>query len=92
MLTADKANTLIVGRGVQGKKRREICGDDFVGFVDPFDTEAEFNTIHQVDLNAYDRVLGCVPDEPKLDLVRFCIFYIIRFIRKGFFCIFCRFS
>ncbi len=73
MLTADKANTLIVGRGVQGKKRREICGDDFVGFVDPFDSEAEFNTIHEVDLNSYDRVLGCVPDEPKLDLVRFCM-------------------
>ena len=62
-----------MGRGVQGRKRRTFCGDDFVAYVDPFDETAEFRTIADVPHEAYDRVLGCIPDDPKCDLLRFCL-------------------
>ena len=64
---------IVTGQGIQGKKRRKICGDDFVGFVDPFSTGSDFKNIQDVPLEKYDAVLACIPDEPKQDIVEFCI-------------------
>ncbi|MDC1121550.1 Gfo/Idh/MocA family oxidoreductase [Alphaproteobacteria bacterium] len=68
-----KIRTIIAGRGVQGIKRKTICGDDFVGFVDPYNEGAEFNYITDVPLDQYDAVLGCIPDEPKSQFAYFCL-------------------
>jgi scyllo-inositol 2-dehydrogenase (NADP+) len=64
---------IVAGLGVQGRKRRHFAGTDFVASVDPVNQEAEYRSLRDVPVNRYDAVLACIPDEPKLDLVRYCI-------------------
>jgi predicted dehydrogenase len=65
--------TLVVGLGVQGYKRRRIAGDDFVADVDPVNQEARYRSILDVPLADYDAVLACIPDEPKIELISYCL-------------------
>ena len=64
---------IVAGLGVQGYKRRTSAGADFVAAVDPVNTEAEFRRIEDVPVNRYDAVLACIPDAPKVQLLRYCI-------------------
>jgi scyllo-inositol 2-dehydrogenase (NADP+) len=64
---------IVVGLGVQGNKRREHAGEDFVASVDPNNSEADFNDIRDVNLDNYDAVLACIPDKPKIELLRYCV-------------------
>ncbi len=64
---------IVAGLGVQGYKRRRIAGSDFVAAVDPVNKEAQFRAIEDVPLADYDAVLACIPDEPKDDLLTYCI-------------------
>ena len=34
---------------------------------------ADYKSLRDVPLDSYDAVLACIPDEPKLELVRYCI-------------------
>jgi scyllo-inositol 2-dehydrogenase (NADP+) len=61
---------VIVGYGVQGKKRLRVAGADAAGVVDPVAAEANWRGIADVPLDRYDAALVCTPDEPKLDLLR----------------------
>ena len=65
--------TLILGMGVQGKKRQAHCKTDFVGFVDPFNKDAHYKNIKDVPVHLYDAVLACIPDDPKYDIINFCL-------------------
>ena len=67
--------SIVVGLGVQGNKRREHAGEDYVASVDPNNSEADFNDIRDVNLDTYDVVLACVPDKPKIELLRYCVEY-----------------
>lgn len=64
---------VVAGMGVQGPKRRKSAGADFVAFVDPYRDDADYKRLQDVPLDAYDAVLACIPDEPKLELLRYCI-------------------
>lgn len=64
---------IIAGMGVQGRKRKEICGKDFVGYVDPFIPDPDYKTIQDVPLDSYDAVLACIPDEPKIPFLKYCL-------------------
>lgn len=64
---------IVVGLGVQGYKRREHAGNDYVCSVDPENTEADFRDIRDVDPDSYDAVLACIPDQPKIDLLQYCL-------------------
>jgi predicted dehydrogenase len=64
---------IVVGLGVQGRKRRQFAGADYVAAVDPMIQEAEYRSLRDVSLDAYDAVLACIPDEPKLDLITYCV-------------------
>lgn len=64
---------VVVGMGVQGPKRRRSAGDDFVAAVDPVKDAADYKRLEDVPLPDYDAVLACIPDEPKLDLLRYCV-------------------
>ena len=44
--------TLILGMGVQGKKRKIFCKKDFVGFVDPINKSADWTDIKQVPIDS----------------------------------------
>lgn len=64
---------VVAGMGVQGPKRRKSAGADFVASIDPVRDDADYKRIEDVPLDAYDAVLACIPDEPKLELLRYCI-------------------
>src|SRR5262245_13542141 len=61
---------VIVGYGVQGRKRLRVAGSDAVGVVDPIASEADWHDIAEVPLDRYDAALVCTPDEPKIALLR----------------------
>jgi len=69
----EQMKAIILGMGVQGEKRRIVCGSDFAGFVDPAKSEAAFKSITDVPLDSYDVALCCTPDGPKEDIIRYLV-------------------
>src|SRR5713226_4152762 len=56
---------LIVGVGVQGRKRRAVAGADVVATVDPVAPDANYKALEDVPLDRYDAALVCTPDRAK---------------------------
>src|SRR5262245_23991251 len=66
---------VVVGLGVQGRKRRAVAADECVGTVDPFNPEAGFRRIEDVPLGSYDAALVCTPDAAKIELLAYLLSY-----------------
>jgi scyllo-inositol 2-dehydrogenase (NADP+) len=64
---------IIVGLGVQGRKRMDIAGEDVVATVDPYNAEAQFKYVQDVPLDSYDAALLCIPDDTKLELINYLL-------------------
>jgi len=64
---------LVVGLGIQGKKRLKIAGDEAVGAVDPVHPDAGWKRLEDVPLGTYDAALVCTPDEPKIELLTYLL-------------------
>lgn len=64
---------VVIGLGVQGVKRRRVAGNDFIAAVDPVNPDAQYRSIEDVPLNAYDAALACVPDEPKVAILDYLL-------------------
>ena len=64
---------LVVGYGVQGKKRAEIAKNEVVGIVDPFYESANYSSIYDVPLNSFDAAFICTPDNDKYKIIEYCI-------------------
>src|SRR5436305_5569269 len=64
---------VVAGLGVQGYKRRAVAGPDFVGSVDPVNAEADYRRLEDVPTERYDAVLACIPDDPKIALLNYCV-------------------
>jgi scyllo-inositol 2-dehydrogenase (NADP+) len=64
---------VVAGLGVQGYKRRAVAGSDFVASVDPVNAEADYRRLEDVPADRYDAVLACIPDEPKIALLNYCV-------------------
>jgi len=64
---------LIVGYGVQGRKRLGVAGADGIGVVDPVAAEANWRDIQAVPLDRYDAALVCTPDAPKVALLSYLL-------------------
>jgi scyllo-inositol 2-dehydrogenase (NADP+) len=64
---------IIVGLGIQGRKRRAVAGVDAVATVDPVIAEADYRAIEAVPLAAYDAALVCTPDGAKFDLLSYLL-------------------
>lgn len=64
---------VIVGLGIQGQKRLAIAGNDVVATVDPLHEKAQFNRIEDVPLDSYDAALLCIPDEPKIAIIKYLL-------------------
>jgi scyllo-inositol 2-dehydrogenase (NADP+) len=60
---------IVVGLGVQGKKRLAVAGPEAVATVDPVSPEANYRRIEDVPPNAYDAALVCTPDDTKIALL-----------------------
>ena len=63
---------VIVGMGVQGKKRKKMLGKDLKYSVDKY-KNADFRSIYEVPLSKFDAVFICTPDKEKLNIVNYCI-------------------
>ena len=65
---------LIVGLGVQGKKREKLLKKKFVfATVDNKNKNADFKKIEDAPLRKYDSVFVCTPDSEKLKILNYCI-------------------
>ncbi len=64
---------IVVGLGVQGKKRQFHAGDDFVCSVDPVNLAADYKYVQDVPLDKYDAALVCLPDEPKYQVLKYLL-------------------
>jgi predicted dehydrogenase len=60
---------IVVGLGIQGRKRLAVAGRAVVGTVDPVQPDAAYRRLGDVPIDAYDAALVCVPDDVKLELV-----------------------
>lgn len=65
--------TLIVGLGIQGRKRMAVARGDVVATVDPAVSWAEYSRLEQVPLDAFEAALVCTPDQAKIELVRYLL-------------------
>jgi predicted dehydrogenase len=64
---------IVIGLGIQGRKRLRVAGDEAVGTVDPVGAEATYRRVEDVPVGAYDAALVCTPDDPKLELLRYLL-------------------
>jgi predicted dehydrogenase len=60
---------IVVGLGVQGQKRRAVAGEEMVATVDPYADGADYRSVVDVPLEAYDAALVCTPDEAKVEIL-----------------------
>jgi len=64
---------IVVGLGIQGNKRRQIAGADVVATVDPLVPGADYRSLEDVLTDRYDAALLCIPDDPKVGLIRYLL-------------------
>jgi predicted dehydrogenase len=60
---------IVVGLGVQGRKRRAIAGAEAIATVDPVNAEADCRTLGEIPVDSYDAALVCTPDDAKIALL-----------------------
>ena len=66
---------LVVGLGVQGKKRIKLLGEKFFASVDPNSDDSNYNDISAVPVADFDAAFLCVPDDQKINLIEYCILH-----------------
>jgi predicted dehydrogenase len=64
---------VVVGMGVQGKKRQVVAGADCVATVDPVLPGASYKRVEEVPASSFDAALVCTPDEPKIEILRWLL-------------------
>ena len=64
---------LLIGLGIQGRKRFAVAGNQIVATVDPLVAEATYQRIEQVPLEAFEAALVCTPDHAKFELLRYLL-------------------
>ena len=64
---------VVVGLGIQGRKRLAIAGNEAVATVDPVQPQSQYQTIEAVPLEQYDGALVCTPDAAKLPILRYLL-------------------
>jgi len=64
---------IVVGLGVQGQKRLKVARADCVATVDPVHPDADFKDVRDVPTDRYDAALCCLPDAPKVDVLRYLL-------------------
>jgi len=64
---------VVVGLGIQGRKRAHVAGHDVVATVDPVVADATARDLWKIPVDSYDAALLCVPDGVKSELLHFLI-------------------
>jgi len=64
---------IVIGLGVQGRKRRAAAGADCVATVDSVNPEAQYQSVQKVPVEHYDTALVCTPDDPKAEILEYLL-------------------
>jgi predicted dehydrogenase len=64
---------VVVGLGIQGKKRLKVACADAVATVDPVVPDAQYRRIEDVPATSYDAALVCAPDREKPALLEYLL-------------------
>jgi predicted dehydrogenase len=64
---------VIIGLGVQGRKRLAVAGGDVAATVDPAVPAADFRSVEEVPADRYDAALVCTPDPQKLAVLDYLL-------------------
>jgi predicted dehydrogenase len=64
---------IVVGLGVQGRKRLAVAGRDVVATVDPIHPDARYRDVGEVPRQEYDAALVCTPDGVKVPILRYLL-------------------
>src|SRR3954454_24512563 len=64
---------IVVGLGIQGRKRLAVAGHDAVATVDTAVADARYGAIQEVPLGDYDAALVCTPDAVKVGLLTYLL-------------------
>jgi scyllo-inositol 2-dehydrogenase (NADP+) len=64
---------VIIGLGIQGKKRLAVAGPHVTATVDPFVPTADFKNIEQVPLDRYEAAIVSTPDQQKIDILSYLL-------------------
>ncbi|HEX4835443.1 MAG TPA: Gfo/Idh/MocA family oxidoreductase [bacterium] len=60
---------LVVGYGNIGTKRKAVLGERCVGTVDPFNADADYESLSACPPETYDAAVLAVPNQAKIDLM-----------------------
>ena len=62
---------VVIGNGIQGKKRKEHAGKDYILTVDP---DFKYShTIETVPIKQYDAACVCTPNDVKIDIIDYLL-------------------
>lgn len=64
---------IVVGLGIQGRKRLAVAGTEAVATVDPVAPGADFRRIDEVPLESYDAACVCTPDGAKIAILEYLL-------------------
>ena len=64
---------IVVGLGIQGKKRLAVAGGEAVATVDPLHPDARYKHVQDVPVGDYDAALVCTPDGVKMGILRYLL-------------------
>jgi predicted dehydrogenase len=64
---------IVVGLGIQGRKRLGVAGADAVATVDPVNPDARYRALTDVPPDTYDAALVCTPDDAKIELLTYLL-------------------
>jgi len=64
---------IIVGLGIQGRKRLAVAGFEAVATVDPIALDADYRSIEHVPLDLFDAALLCIPDNSKIEIITYLL-------------------
>lgn len=71
-MTISNFRVVVVGMGVQGKKRAKFAFNDLVAKVDvdKNNLDADYNNLNDISHKDYDAVLLCAPDDVKYEILK----------------------
>jgi scyllo-inositol 2-dehydrogenase (NADP+) len=64
---------ILIGLGVQGRKRQAVADPAIVATVDPVQVGADYKRVTDVPLAGYDAALVCTPDDVKVELLTYLL-------------------
>ena len=64
---------IVIGYGVQGKKRAKIIGSNLVAIIDNNNIKTDYNNVYEVPLETYNIALVCTGDKEKIEIIKYLL-------------------